>query len=99
MSRTIDVRTEMRRIAGSKPVHAAAGAGVLASEALRELPARLARLRADAAVPSLPARASGYMTGARARAVKGYDNLADRGRRAMGRRSIPGRSVQGGKTK
>ena len=28
MNRTIDVRTEMRKLADSKPVHAAAGAGV-----------------------------------------------------------------------
>ena len=39
MNRTIDVRTEMRKLADSKPVHAAAGAGVLASETLRELTA------------------------------------------------------------
>ena len=39
---TIDVKTEVRKLASSKPVHAAAGAGVLASAALRELPARIA---------------------------------------------------------
>ena len=36
---TLDVKTEVRKLAGTKPVQAAAGAGVLASEALRELPA------------------------------------------------------------
>src|SRR5262245_54129052 len=45
MNRTIDVRTEMRKLADSKPVHAAAGAGALASERLRELTAWLAKWR------------------------------------------------------
>ena len=50
MNRTMDVRTEMRKLADSKPVHAAAGAGVLASETLRELTARLAKWRDEASV-------------------------------------------------
>jgi hypothetical protein len=48
MNRAIDVetvRTEMRKLTSRKPLHAAAGAGVLASEALRELPGRIARWR------------------------------------------------------
>ena len=57
MNRTIDVRTEMQKLAASKPVHAAAGAGVLASETLRELPARLAKWRDQASVSSLSSRA------------------------------------------
>ena len=39
MYRTIDdVRTEVRKLASSKPLYAAAGAGVVASQRLRELP-------------------------------------------------------------
>src|SRR5207249_9309699 len=53
MNRTMDVRTEMRKLADSKPVHAAAGAGVLASETLRELTAWLTRWRDEASVNTL----------------------------------------------
>jgi hypothetical protein len=42
--RNIDVRHEMSKVAGSKPVQAAAGIGVAASEALRDLPNRLSDL-------------------------------------------------------
>jgi hypothetical protein len=49
----IDVRTEVRKIASSKPVHAAAGAGVLATQTLRELPGRIVR-GIDDTVTSLP---------------------------------------------
>ena len=84
---TIDVRTEVRKLASSKPVHAAAGAGVLASEALRELPARLARWRGDG---SLAALASGYMTTARTKAVQEYDKLATHGARVLnGKTALP----------
>ena len=54
---SIDVKTEVRKIANSKPVHAAAGAGVLATQALRELPARLVRT-IDGTVNTLPGRAT-----------------------------------------
>ena len=87
MNRTIDVRTEMRKLAASKPVHAAAGAGVLASETLRELPARLAKWRDQASVSSLSSRTNGYVTTARTRAVSEYDKLAKRGKRALNGRS------------
>lgn len=97
MSRVIDVknvqaevrriasRPEVRKLAESKPVHAAAGAGVLASQTLRELPGRLAKWRTDANanVSDLPRRASGYVTVVRTRAATGYDKLAVRGKRAM----------------
>ena len=52
----------MRKLAASKPVHAAAGVGVLASETLRELPARLAKWRDDASASTLSSRANGYVT-------------------------------------
>lgn len=91
MNRSIDVKAEMHKIASSKPVHAAAGAGALASQTLRELPTRLARWRGDAAVASLSSRASQYMTATRTRAVHGYDKLADRGKRILdGRAGLPG---------
>ncbi len=84
MNRTIDVRTEMRKLGTSKPVHAAAGAGAMATAALRELPARIARLRAD--VP-------GYMTTVRTWSVKEYDKLAVYGERVMsGKPALNGKS-------
>jgi hypothetical protein len=83
MNRAIDVRTEMHKLTGSKPLHAAAGAGVLAAEALRELPGRLARWRPEAAVTSLPALATEVVTTARTKAARGYDHLAVRGERAL----------------
>jgi hypothetical protein len=98
MSPVIDVRTELRKIAASKPVHAAAGAGVVASEALRELPARLAKLRTERA--ALEQRATGYVTEVRTRAVSGYDKLALRGRRVLnGKPAAKGKTALNGKNK
>jgi hypothetical protein len=93
MNRAIDVKTvktEMRKLTSRKPLHAAAGAGVLASEALRELPGRIARWR-EASVTSLPSRATEVVTMARAKAARGYDHLAVRGERVL-----TGRAAQGG---
>lgn len=87
MNRTLDVRTEINKLAASKPVHAAAGAGALASETLKELPARLAKWRNEASVSSLSHRATGYVTHARARAEREYDKLARRGKRVLNGRS------------
>ncbi len=97
MARTIDVRTEVRRLVDSKPVYAAAGVGVLASEAIRELPARLARLREEAQGAPLSARATGYVSTARARALAGYEKLALRGQQVLQTR--PAVSTRNGKTK
>lgn len=72
--RTEAVRDEVRRLSTSKPVAAAAGAGALASAALRELPARIARLRSEVPV---------YMTTARTRALQEYDKLAVTGERVL----------------
>jgi hypothetical protein len=100
MNRAIDVRTEMRRITSSKPLHAAAGAGVLASTALRELPSRIARLRPEVAVTTLPGRATSYVTTARARAVRSYDNLATHGQRVLnGKSTHSGKSALNGKSR
>lgn len=82
-----DVRTEVRKLVDSKAVHAAAGVGVIASETLRELPNRIARLRDEATVAALPARATEYVMVARAKAVEGYDKLALRGQQALSARN------------
>ncbi len=97
---SIDVRTEVRKIASSKPVHAAAGASVLATQTLRELPRRIVRWRLDGTVTTLPARATGYVQTARAKAVDGYEMLADRGKRALdGQGSKPAKNALNGKGK
>ncbi len=97
--RKIAERPEFRRIADSKPVHAAAGAGVVATEALREFPARLAKWRTENSVSALEKRASGYVTEVRTRAVHNYDKLALRGKKALAGRPAPkGRSALNGKT-
>jgi hypothetical protein len=89
---TIDVRTEVRKLASSKPVHAAAGAGVLASAALRELPAKIARWRSDGSLAGLPGRAGEYMTTARTKAVREYDKLASHGAKVLnGKTALPGK--------
>lgn len=94
--RNIDVRNEVRKIASSKPVHAAAGAGVLATQTLRQLPGRLVRT-IDGTVTSLPSRANGYMQSARAKAADQYDMLADHGKRALsGNDSTPAKSALNG---
>jgi hypothetical protein len=95
MYRNIDVKTEMSKIASSKPVYAVAGAGALASRALRDLPGRLARWRTNAPVTSLSARATGYMQVARAKAAGGYDRLADRGKQVLnGSRAARGKTAK-----
>jgi hypothetical protein len=83
MNRSIDVRHEVGKLTSSKPVCAATGAGMLASQTLRALPGRIARWRNETTVSSLPGRATDYMHTARAKAVDGYDKLADRGKRAL----------------
>ncbi len=101
MSAMSDMRTELRKLADSKPVHAAAGAGVVASEALRELPARLAKWRTETehTFSALPHRAQGYVTEVRTRAVHEYDKLATRGAKAINGKPAPkGKSALNGKT-
>jgi|SRR5215469_13932952 len=79
---SIDVKNEVRKITSSKPVHAAAGAGVLATQTLWQLPGRLVRT-IDGTVRPLPGRANAYMQSARAKAADQYDMLADHGKRAL----------------
>lgn len=88
----------MRKLAASKPVHAAAGAGVLVSETLRELPARIGKWRNEASASSLSDRATGYVTHARTRAGREYDKLARRGKRVLnGRGTGHGKGALNGK--
>jgi hypothetical protein len=87
MNRTMDVRTEMRKLAESKPVHAAAGVGLLASETLRELTAWLTKMRNEASAGTLSSRANGYVSTTRTRASAEYDKLAKRGQKALNGRS------------
>ena len=63
-----DVTAELRKLTSSKPVHAMAGAGVLASQALKELPWRLVQWTRENPPESLPGRADGYMKSAQSRA-------------------------------
>ena len=93
------MKTEVRKLASSKPVHAAAGAGVLASAALRELPARIARWRSDGSLAALPGLATEYMTTARTKAVQEYDKLARHGARVLdGKTALPGQGAAGKKS-
>ena len=89
-----DVKAELRKLTNSKPVHAAAGAGVLASQTLKELPWRLVQWTRDNPPESLPGRANGYVQTAqsrangyvhtaRTRAAGGYDKLAEHGKKAL----------------
>jgi hypothetical protein len=96
---TIDVKTEVRKLASTKPVHAAAGAGVLATAALRELPARIARWRSDGSLSALPGLATEYVTTARTKAVQEYDKLARHGARVLdGKTALPGKGSTGKKS-
>jgi len=96
MNRAIDVTAEVRKLTSRKPLHAAAGAGVMATEALRELPARIARWRQEVSVTTLPNRASEVVTTARAKAARGYDHLAVRGERVLaGKGVLAGKDARG----
>src|SRR5690348_535385 len=70
-----DVKAELRKLTSSKPVHAVAGAGVLASQTLKELPWRLVQWTKDNPPESLPGRANGYVQTARNNA-NGYVQTA-----------------------
>lgn len=94
---TIDVKNEVRKLVSSKPVHAAAGVGVLATQALRDLPGRIANLHLETTVVTLPARANEVVQTARAKAVGEYERLASRGRQALNGGDAPtGKSALNG---
>jgi hypothetical protein len=63
-----DVKTELRKLTSSKPVHAVTGAGVLASQTLKDLPSRLVQWTRENPPKSLPGRANGYVQTARTNA-------------------------------
>ena len=102
MPRNIDeVMAEMRKFADRKPVHAVAGAGVLASRTLKELPWRLVQWtrnnppnslpgRATGAVQTAQSRATGAVQTARTKASGGYDTLAAHGKKALDGQSNAG---------
>ena len=87
---SIDVKTEVRKIANSKPVHAAAGAGVLATQALRELPGRLVRT-IDGTVNSLPSRATETVASLPSRATSTVNSLPAKATETV--TSLPGRAT------
>ena len=107
MYRNIDVTTEFRKIADSKPVHAAAGAGVVATQTLKDatqtlwdLSERIVRLGLGSTtiVTTLPARATDYVMTARSRAVEGYETLADKGKRVINGRGGSNGALNGKST-
>jgi len=70
-----DVKAELRKLTDSKPMHAVAGAGMLASRTLKELPWRLVQWTRENPPESLPGRANGYVQQARTNA-NGYVQTA-----------------------
>jgi hypothetical protein len=78
MPRNIDVMAEMRKFADRKPVHAVAGATVLASRALKELPWRLVQWTKDNPPDSLPGRATEAAQAAQSRAIGVFQTAQSR---------------------
>jgi hypothetical protein len=74
-----DVRKGLKRLTEHKAFYAAAGAGDLALQTLRELQERFSRWQEDADLTELSGRALEYVMLAGAHAVQAYDELADRG--------------------
>jgi len=78
MPRNIDVMAEMRKFADRKPVHAVAGATVLASRTLRELPGRMVQWTRDNPPNSLPGRATEAAQSAQSRAIGVFQTAQSR---------------------
>jgi hypothetical protein len=74
---------EMRKFADRKPVHAVAGAGVLASRTLKELPWRLVQWTRDNPPNSLPGRATGAVQTAQSRATGAVQTAQSRANGAV----------------
>ena len=83
MPRNIDVMAEMRKFADRKPVHAVAGATVLASRTLRELPWRLVQWTRDNPPNSLPGRATEAAQSAQSRALGVFQTAQSRANGAV----------------
>ena len=83
MPRNIDVMAEMRKFADRKPVHAVAGATVLASRTLRELPWRLVQWTRDNPPNTLPGRATEAAQSAQSRAMEVFQTAQSRANGAV----------------
>jgi hypothetical protein len=83
MQRNIDVMAEMRKFADRKPVHAVAGATVLASRTLRELPWRLVQWTRENPPDSLPGRATEAAQAAQSRAIGVFQTAQSRANGAV----------------
>ena len=83
MPRNIDVMAEMRKFADRKPVHAVAGATVLASRTLMELPWRLVQWTRDNPPNSLPGRATEAAQSAQSRAMEVFQTAQSRANGAV----------------
>jgi hypothetical protein len=83
MPRNIDVMAEMRKFADRKPVHAVAGATVLASRTLKELPWRLVQWTRDNPPNSLPGRATEAAQSAQSRALEVFQTAQSRANGAV----------------
>jgi hypothetical protein len=77
------IATEIRKLRESRAYYAAAGAGDLAAEKLREVPGQLAKLQQRADAKDIGGAAVAYVAHFGARAVEVFDDLAERGRRVM----------------
>jgi hypothetical protein len=73
------------RLHSSKAFYAAAGAGDLAVEKIREVPERINKLQEKTGPKDLGGAAVAYVTQVSTRAVEVYDGLAERGKRIVGR--------------
>jgi hypothetical protein len=73
------------KLRDNKAFYAAAGAGDLAVEKLREVPDRLNKLQEKADPKDLGGAAVAYVTHAGSRAVEVFDELAERGKRIVSR--------------
>ncbi len=83
------VWTELRKVREHKALYAAAGAGDVAAQALRELPERLTRLQSRADLAAWSGRAVETVMVAGARVLQVDDELAERGMQATGRGQPP----------
>lgn len=86
--------TEIRKLRESRVYYAAAGAGDLAAEKLREVPAQLSKLQKKAEGKDLGGTAVAYVAHVGARAVEVFDELAERGRRVLAERGGGGQRLE-----
>jgi cell division septum initiation protein DivIVA len=84
MPSNIDVlMAEVRKFADRKPVHAVAGATVVASRTLRELPGRLVQWTRENPPNSLPGRATEAAQSAQSRAIGVFQTAQSRANEAV----------------